>query len=284
MGDLINQFFQFLQQLILPNWSDLIALLPWVLVALVILSLLGFACAWRRDGGTQPIARPEAAAGRRATARRPSARAVALAVRRADRRRPAALLLRAAAQGRGRQRDSAVQPAAARPGPDRHARSRSVGWLWDAMREWRATAEPGHTPLRCRPARARPWRWCPAPSAAVRDRRAFGAAEQIEPSTSPSRHVEPPPGVHMPGPSPWPFFAPDRRDGDALRLHLQRRPDRRRPDPDAHRDHRLVSRRRPRIPRTEAVGHAVPATRDPYKAWPRRLVPIYVGVIVALVR
>ena len=33
MGDLINQFFQLLQQVILPNWPDLILLLPWVLVA-----------------------------------------------------------------------------------------------------------------------------------------------------------------------------------------------------------------------------------------------------------
>jgi plastocyanin len=30
---------------------------------------------------------------------------------------------------------------------------------------------------------------------------------------------------------------------------------------------------------TEEVGHVVPATRDPVKAWPRRLVPIFVGVI-----
>ena len=48
MSDLINAFFQFLQQLILPNWPDLIALLPWVLVAIVILGLAGMAWAWRR--------------------------------------------------------------------------------------------------------------------------------------------------------------------------------------------------------------------------------------------
>jgi plastocyanin len=30
---------------------------------------------------------------------------------------------------------------------------------------------------------------------------------------------------------------------------------------------------------TEAVGHAVPETRDPYQAWPRRLVPVFIAVI-----
>src|SRR5690348_12378129 len=48
MGDLVTAFFQFLQQLILPNWPDLIPLLPWVLVAIVILSLILLAWAWQR--------------------------------------------------------------------------------------------------------------------------------------------------------------------------------------------------------------------------------------------
>src|SRR5690242_18972554 len=67
MSDLINAFFQFLQQLILPNWPDLIPLLPWVLIAIVILGLAGLWWAWLRtaartrtrvpkplNGGTPP--------------------------------------------------------------------------------------------------------------------------------------------------------------------------------------------------------------------------------------
>jgi len=83
----------------------------------------------------------------------------------------------------------------------------------------------------------------------------------------------------MPGPSPWPFFAPIAMavmlygiifsaallvGGLILALiaiagwYL-----------DAGHEYRS----------TEAVGHAVPATRDPRRAWPRRLVPVFVGVI-----
>ena len=77
------------------------------------------------------------------------------------------------------------------------------GWLCDAMREWRETEHGHHEPARRwprgrRPLDARPWRRarCPHSAAAVADGRAGVIA------------VEPPPGVHMPGPSPWPFFAP----------------------------------------------------------------------------
>ncbi len=89
---------------------------------------------------------------------------------------------------------------------------------------------------------------------------------------------EPPPGVHMPGPSPWPFFAPIAL---AVMLYgvifsailllagivlgviaaagwMM----------EAGREYRS----------TEVVGHAVPETRDPVKAWPHRLVPIFAGV------
>jgi plastocyanin len=90
---------------------------------------------------------------------------------------------------------------------------------------------------------------------------------------------EPPAGVHMPGPSPWPFFAPIAlmvvfyglifspilivggvilaaiAAGGWLR--------------DASREYRS----------TEVVGHAVPETRDPRRAWPRRVLPIFGGVI-----
>ena len=124
MTDLINAFFQFLQQLILPNWPDLIALLPWVLVAIVILSLFGFVLAWGARRRATGRAYPSVAG--RAAARRPPAGSVTLAVRRADRRGASAFRIRSAAQGRVGQCDRAVQPSAfgARPdrGADRHRR------------------------------------------------------------------------------------------------------------------------------------------------------------------
>src|SRR5947208_16045505 len=63
MGDLINAFFQFLQQLILPNWPDLIPLLPWVLVAIMIVALLGLALAWMRAMGRNRSRVPKPLAG-----------------------------------------------------------------------------------------------------------------------------------------------------------------------------------------------------------------------------
>jgi plastocyanin len=90
---------------------------------------------------------------------------------------------------------------------------------------------------------------------------------------------EPPPGVHMPGPSPWPFFAPIALmvifygvifspilmiGGIILGIVSAAGWLR-----DANREWRS----------TEAVGHAVPATRDPRVAWPRRVVPVFIVVV-----
>jgi plastocyanin len=92
---------------------------------------------------------------------------------------------------------------------------------------------------------------------------------------------EPPPGVHMPGPSPWPFFAPIALaviffglifspfliiGGVVLGVISAAGWLR-----DANREWRS----------TDEFGHAVPATRDPVRAWPRRLVPVF-GAIIAL--
>src|SRR5438105_5398470 len=45
---IIDQFFQLLQQIILPNWSDLILLVPWTLFVLIVLSLLYLLVLYRR--------------------------------------------------------------------------------------------------------------------------------------------------------------------------------------------------------------------------------------------
>src|SRR5213592_1020613 len=45
---IIDQLFQLLQQIILPNWSDLILLVPWTLFGLILLSVLYLVVLWRR--------------------------------------------------------------------------------------------------------------------------------------------------------------------------------------------------------------------------------------------
>jgi hypothetical protein len=277
MTDLINAFFQFLQQLILPNWPDLIALLPWVLVAIVILSMFGFVWAWMRTAARTRSRVPRRVAGAPppgvhlpGPSRWPFVAPIG-----------AALLLFSFALPPKDASGNATAPF----NPQLFVIGLIVvliaigGWLWDAMREWRATAEPqvAHAAL---PAGANAaMALIPAQSAAVQRRRAFEAARPYETAEPEAAYVEPPPGVHMPGPSPWPFFAPIGATvilygfifssvlivaGLLLVLialtgwYLE-----------AGREYRS----------TEAVGHAVPETRDPYRAWPRRLVPIYFSVI-----
>src|SRR5262249_14297560 len=100
------------------------------------------------------------------------------------------------------------------------------------------------------------------------------------PMASVVTYPEPPAGVHMPGPSPWPFFAPIAMFIILLGLvfsavllvggiilgviaaagWLL----------EAGREYRS----------TDAVGHAVPPPRHPRRVWPRRLAPIYGAVIV----
>ncbi|HEY7024617.1 MAG TPA: cupredoxin domain-containing protein [Candidatus Limnocylindrales bacterium] len=277
MTDLINAFFQFLEQLILPNWPDLIALLPWVLVAIVIVAMFGFVWAWMRTGARTRSRVPRRVSGMPppgvhlpGPSRWPFVAPIG-----------AALLLFSFALPPKDASGNATGPF----NLQLFALGMIVvliavgGWLWDAMREWRATAEPqavhGALPAGANAAAA----LVPAQSAALQRRRAFEAAEHFEPEEAQVAYVEPPPGVHMPGPSPWPFFVPIGATvmlygfifssvlivgGLILTLialagwYLE-----------AGREYRS----------TEAVGHAVPATRDPYKAWPRRLVPIYFSVI-----
>jgi plastocyanin len=279
MGDLINQFFQFLQQLILPNWPDLIALLPWVLVAIVILGLLSIALAWMRTGSRTRSRVPKPLAGGApppgvhmpGPSRWPFIAPIG-----------AALLLFAFALPPKDASGNATAPF----NPQLLTVGlivlliSIVGWLFDAMREWRqvARADSGHGTALTGGSHAAV-ALMPATTAAMRRPGAFGAAAR--PVVEEPAAIEPPPGVHMPGPSPWPFFAPI---GATVMLYgfifsavlivagliltiiaitgwyLE-----------AGHEYRS----------TEAVGHAVPKTRDPRKVWPRRLVPIY-GAVIAI--
>src|SRR3954451_8359146 len=141
MGDLIGQFFQFLQQLILPNWPDLIALLPWVLIAIVIAGLLWLALAWMRTSGRNGSRVPKPLAGGApppgvhmpGPSRWPFVAPIG-----------AALLLFAFALPPKDASGHATGPF----NIQLLALGLIVilisigGWLWDAMREWRATANP----------------------------------------------------------------------------------------------------------------------------------------------
>src|SRR3954468_24601479 len=280
MGDLISQFFQILQQLILPNWPDLIALLPWVLVAVVILGLLSIARAWMQTSSRTRSRVPQPPAGGS-----PPPRVHTTGPSRWPFVAPigAALLLFAFALPPKDASGNATGPF----NIQLLALGLIVllisiaGWLYDAMREWRAVAHPGmgHGTAVTAGAHAS-MALAPAMTAAARRPGAFGAAA-APPVVEERAYAEPPAGVHMPGPSPWPFFAPI---GATVMLYgfifssvlivggliltviaiigwyL-----------DA--GHEYFS--------TEEVGHAVPTTRDPRRGWPRRLVPVY-GAVIAI--
>jgi plastocyanin len=266
---IIDQLFQLLEQLILPNWPDLILWVPWVLLLLVGGYLLHTAWQWRKAGARtrSRVPRPLAGGAPPPGVHMPGPSRWPFVV-------PigAALLL-----------VGFVLPPRDASGATTSPVNVPLfglgllisliavaGWLYDAMREWRATAEPGHE------------------TGHVAVTAGAGGAVAALPARSGMSHAavpaapvykEPPPGVHMPGPSPWPFFAPIAMmvmlygvlfsgvlllGGLILAViamagwYLE-----------AGREYRS----------TEAVGHAVPHTRDPVQAWPRRLVPVFVGVI-----
>lgn len=274
--DLFEQFFDFLSQIVMPDWVGLIALMPLLFLGVFVLFVLLLARSWRR-------------AGRRNRSRVPARLAAGAPPPGVHLPGPSrwpfvvpiggALVLFALALPA---RDSAGQVTMPFNVPLLAAGLAVTlvaiaGWLRDAMREWRSTAvgseaavgalAPGSTPAAALPAAVEH-------GAAARPA-AKGLILRGEHRPAPA---EPPPGVHMPGPSPWPFFAPL---GIALLffgmvLH-----------PalvigglalsvvaaagwliEASREYRS----------TEAVGHAVPATRDPDRAWPRWLVPLATSV------
>ena len=259
---IIDIFFNLLEQLLLPNWSDLIALLPWVLIVLVLAYLAHTALQWRRAGErTRPRVAPRLAGGAPppgvhmpGPSRWPFVVPIGAAL----------LLFAVALPGEG----VPFNPLFLALGL-LVTFIAIAGWLWDAMREWRTTAVGAHgahagpaitggnsTALALRPGRA------------------------LVPVAEPEFvYVEPPPGVHMPGPSPWPFFAPIGATlvlfglifssililGGVILFVIAAAGWLR----DAGKEYRS----------TEAVGHAIPETRDPSKAWPRRLSPIFAAVI-----
>ncbi len=271
--NIIDQLFQLLSQLLLPNWSDLILLLPWVLIALVIVWLLFTAWQWRRAGD---INRSRVPPPLRGGAPPPGVHMPGPS------RWPfvvpigAALLLFSFVLTPRDIENNPTQPVVVPLFVIGMIVTvvAIIGWLRDAMREWRET-ERGHHEPALAVASGSAAALMPGPGGALITAHAASVA-MAEPEFV---AVEPPPGVHMPGPSPWPFFAPIAvtlmlfgvifssvliLGGLILALIAVGGWVR-----DAWREWES----------TEEVGHAVPKTRDPVKAWPRRLVPLFAAVI-----
>lgn len=262
---IIDMLFRLLEQLLIPNWSDLIALLPWVLIAVVAVWLIFTALQWQRAGTRNRSRVPRRVAGAPppgvhmpGPSRWPFVVPFGVALM------LFALVLTA--------RDANNNPTEPVNVPLLIVGLivsfiAIIGWLRDANREWRATAVGAHGPAMAVALPAH------GPEAAL-----IPAGPTV--ATVAERYPEPPAGVHMPGPSPWPFFAPIALfimllgvifsgvlliGGIILGIiaaagWLL----------DAGHEYRS----------TEAVGHAVPKTRDPSAVWPRRLVPLFGAVIV----
>ena len=261
---IIDMLFQLLQQLLIPNWTDLIALLPWVLIVLVAVWLVFTALQWQRAGSRNRSRVPRRAPGMPPPGVHmpgPSRWPFVVPI-------GAAFLLASLVLVT---RDANHKPTEPVNMPLFViglivSLVAIAGWLLEAMREWRATAVGAHE------------------SAMAVALPAHGAVATLPATTELTsamvEYPEPPVGVHMPGPSPWPFFAPISlavmlfgvvfsgillvgglimgiiaAAGWLL---------------DAGQEYRS----------TEAVGHAVPRTRDPHAVWPKRLVPLYGAVVL----
>jgi len=262
---LLDMFFDMLEQLLLPDWSDLIRLLPWVIGALVVGWLIFTVVQWRRAG-----ARNRSRVPRPLNAGAPPPGVHLPGPSRWPFVAPigGALILFSFALPTRDASGAPVSPI----NTTLFIAGLIVsiialgGWLLEAMREWRATTVADQLG-----------------AGSVHQAHALtpGATSALIPagSAAVAQYAEPPEGVHMPGPSPWPFLAPIAMvlilfglvfsaaliiGGLVLGViaaagWLI----------DAGHEYKS----------TEEVGHAVPATRDPVAAWPKRLVPIFVVVI-----
>jgi len=274
--DLWTQFLDLLSKIITPDWSDVISWLPLMLVALIVVTLAFVAWVWLRNMSFNRPRVPRRYANiappgihMPGPSRWPFVIPVGatlilfgLAIRPTDSNGQATAPVNVPVLAAG----LAITAVAV------------VGWLRDAMREWRhaeglpddshalalvpaAALGPG---LRVSAFPARPA--VPATAAGPR----LAARERLP--------AEPPPGVHMPGPSPWPFLFPLALSvvffglvvspaivlGGIVMVLIAAGGWLR----DAGHEYRQV----------EAGHHPEPRTRDPERAFPKRLLGAY-GVI-----
>ena len=179
--DLWTQILELLSQVVTPDWNAVILLLPFAFLGLALLILLLMSVRWRRSTA---LNRPRLAP-RRAPSPPPGVHLPGPSPWPFIAPIGGAIILL-----------SLVFPGGGLPvNPILFAIGLAVsgiavvGWLWDAGREWRRVeAGPGHGG-------------------------ALYPGLALEPGSATAqlgggRAMEIPPGIHVPGPSPWPFFVP----------------------------------------------------------------------------
>jgi plastocyanin len=248
--DLWTQFLNILSQVITPTWNDLLQYMPLLFVGLILLTIAAQTRAWQRNAlrNRPRLAVPVTAGAPPAGVHLPGPSpwpfvlpigGVLIFVSIAL--PPPGLPVNPILLGLG----LAVAAGAA------------TGWYRDANREWRRVELGAHG----------------AVTAGAHVGGVLTAAVG-----SPIEVRQPPPGVHLPGPSPWPFLAPIGLmfvfmglvfgpwlilGGLAMSLIAVTGWYR-----DAGHEYRQVEAGHPPEPRT----------RDPERAFPKRLVPVYGGV------
>jgi hypothetical protein len=232
-------------EIIIPSWNDLIAYIPLLIVLLVIVSVAGLAWYWQRNaaGNRSRVPRPVPSGRLPDGVHMPGPSAWPFVA-------PIGLLLMVFALAFGIL-DSLANLTLLATGAA-IAIVGALGWYLDANRELaRVEAGAHHPPVGGSP------------------------AAQLAP---PSWSLRPPAGLHLPSPSAWPFLAPvgllfmvaGLIFGPAMligglvmaviaALGWLLDADRELADVEAH-------------------GHPTQGDRDPEKAWPRRLMPVYVLV------
>ncbi len=241
LGELWTAFLDLIGEIIIPVWNDLIAYIPLVLALLVLASVAGLAWAWQRNAApNRSRVPPPLPAGRKPEDMHLPGPSLWPFVA------PAGLLLIvfAVVFGLG----SVANMVLLAIGVTITAIG-IAGWYMDANREY-AQVEAG----------------------------AHGRLEAGLSARPPDWSLQPPAGTHLPGPSAWPFlapvgllftvagliFGPAMLVGGIIMSLI------------AVVGWLLDARRE--LDDVEAHGHPTQADRDPRKAWPRRLIPVYVGV------
>jgi hypothetical protein len=241
LGELWTGVLDLASQVIVPVWNDLIQYIPLLLGLLIIVSVAGIAWAWQRNAAANRprVPRPLPAGRRPEDMHLPGPSIWPFVA-------PIGLLLIVFAVVFGLDQVAnmvllSIGVAIAGVG--------LAGWYLDANREYVRTEAASHGQLEA----------------------GYGV-------TPPGWALEPPSGTHLPGPSPWPFLAPvgllfmvaGLIFGPAMLIGglvmaaiaavgwLL----------DAGRELKDV----------EAHGHPTQGDRDPRRAWPRRLIPVYVLV------